>query len=326
NDWLRFRVESGGNIDLSSLTSTTGRVWFDIAEQGSLRLGNLALTSDARFEMRHISSQVDVAGSLFLSSSSQFLMAPGAQVKVGGDFLFQQTDETQLQFDRGILQLNGSGIQYLEAGGVDGGVGGSTSANFGIGRLEIGEPGAPTTVHVLDLFDNDNRGLAGEFEALYLYGLGGIDGLFLNEGSTLVLNDINVYAWMDGAMTLLNDLFGDEVVGVPMGAGFIVSYEPETGDFDLDGDVDFDDIDELVLALNSSAAYEDAFGLPAHLVGDVDGDGDHDFDDIDGFVALLTGGSAAAQAVPEPSAAVLLLIGLAACSFRFRTFRAIAAL
>lgn len=59
------------------------------------------------------------------------------------------------------------------------------------------------------------------------------------------------------------------------------------GDMDCDGDVDFDDIDDFVLALNDRAGYETMFGVPPKLKGDIDVDGDQDFDDIAPFVDLL---------------------------------------
>jgi hypothetical protein len=69
-----------------------------------------------------------------------------------------------------------------------------------------------------------------------------------------------------------------------------------TGDLDLSGGVDQDDIATLVLGLNSPQAYADLFGIPAALAGDTDGDGDLDFDDLSGFAAIL-GGNAVATAV-----------------------------
>jgi hypothetical protein len=79
------------------------------------------------------------------------------------------------------------------------------------------------------------------------------------------------------------------------------------GDMDLDGDVDFDDIDDFVLGLNNAAAYEAIYGLPPSTHGDTDDDGDQDFDDINGFVSILGGADLArVQAVPEPPAWVLL--------------------
>ena len=67
------------------------------------------------------------------------------------------------------------------------------------------------------------------------------------------------------------------------------------GDMDCDGDVDFDDINDFVLGLNSPADYESMYGIPPSVKGDIDMDGDQDFDDISGFVGILSGGGD-----PEP--------------------------
>lgn len=79
-----------------------------------------------------------------------------------------------------------------------------------------------------------------------------------------------------------------------------------TGDMDLDGDADFDDIAPFVLGINDPDAYESNLGVPSAWAGDTDGDGDLDFDDIAGFVVIL-GGGAGDAAVPEPSSLVLLV-------------------
>ena len=47
---------------------------------------------------------------------------------------------------------------------------------------------------------------------------------------------------------------------------------------DGDGDVDFDDIDALVLALVNPSDYEAMYGVPPERRGDIDRDGDNDFD------------------------------------------------
>jgi hypothetical protein len=80
----------------------------------------------------------------------------------------------------------------------------------------------------------------------------------------------------------------------------------------MDGDVDFDDIDDFVLALGDPAAYELAFGVPPETTGDIDGDGDVDFDDIPGFVDALTGGSISALPAstgPIQSASIATMLG-----------------
>lgn len=295
-------MESGGTVDLSSLsTSGGGRIWFDVGEKSLLRLGNFAVTNKTRFELRHITSKVQATGSLFLNGTSQFLMAEGAQIEVGGDFLYQYTDEARMQFDRGQLHLDGSGMQYLEAGGSDNGLAGTAASNFGIGRLEIGEDGAPTTVHVLDLFNNGNRGTTGE-EALYLGGLGGADGLVIHAGSVLVLNGINVYAWLDGQMKHLNSLFGNEVMAIPMSAGLLALQQPLVGDYNFDGSVDGADLLE----------WQRGLGSAARLAADGNHNGGVDAGDLAAWQnhlgESLSQSNEGQTAVPEPAAVVLVLL------------------
>lgn len=84
-----------------------------------------------------------------------------------------------------------------------------------------------------------------------------------------------------------------------------------TGDMDCDGDVDFDDIDDFVLGLNSPQDYENQFGVPPEMKGDTDGDGDLDFDDIDEFVSILNSPlPEPPQTVPEPGTATLLAVAI----------------
>lgn len=82
------------------------------------------------------------------------------------------------------------------------------------------------------------------------------------------------------------------------------------GDMDVDGDTDFDDIDDFVLGLQMPSQYESNSGLPPRALGDTDQDADQDFDDIPGFVGILT--SPPAQGVPEPSTAGLAVLAILA--------------
>ncbi len=77
----------------------------------------------------------------------------------------------------------------------------------------------------------------------------------------------------------------------PLIADFILPLVPAVcaGDLDCDGDIDFFDIDPLVLAFSGEAAYLAAYPSCQWLSGDADGDGDVDFFDIDPFIALLGG-------------------------------------
>ena len=98
--------------------------------------------------------------------------------------------------------------------------------------------------------------------------------------------------------------------------GYEVKPSLFVGDMDRDGDVDFDDIDDFVLALNNPALYKSTYCVPGALPVDTDGDADHDFDDITGFVDILVSGSPGPQvsSVPEPSTLLLVCVALLGAS------------
>jgi len=83
------------------------------------------------------------------------------------------------------------------------------------------------------------------------------------------------------------------------------------GDMDIDGDIDFDDIDDFVLGLNNASDYFDLHRVSPILHGDVNRDSFFDFDDIAGFVELLANASASSlQTIPEPSTILLVAVAL----------------
>jgi len=227
DDWLRFRVDTGGQIDLSSLRSITGRTMFDVNGDGVLKLGDVAITATTYFNINSPDTDVDVQGSLYLDGASKLTMVHGATMELEGDFFYAYTDESQLATTEAILHFDGSGVQFLEVGGENLGLGGPTAGNFGFGRLLVGQEGSPTTVLPVDLFDNGNR-TGGGREALYLFGVGGLDGLELLGGSTLVLDGIDVYSWQDGEMVYLNDLFDPGVKKIAYAGGTIMIPEPSS--------------------------------------------------------------------------------------------------
>ncbi|MBN2473428.1 MAG: PEP-CTERM sorting domain-containing protein [Pirellulales bacterium] len=227
DDWVRFLIDSGGEIDLSSVRSLTGRVQLSVGADGILTLGDVAVTETTQLYVNHPGADVNVHGSLYLSGSSSLVMAEGAAMAIEGALYYAYTDPSRLATDTAIFEFNGSGIQFLEVGGEDLGVDGSTAGNFGIGRLVVGQEGQPTSVMPLDLFDNGNR-TGGAHEALYLYGVGGLDGLELVDGSTLVLNNVNVYAMVEGSMVHLNSLISPGAMAAPFSHGTIMVPEPSS--------------------------------------------------------------------------------------------------
>lgn len=254
NDGLLFHVRSQSTIDLSSLQAVGGgRYEFRVEAEGTLLLGDFTVTNDTTFNIDDATSNVVVSGSLLLDGPAEFNVATGGGLAVAGNFSFAGDDEAAFQSSSGVLTMNGSGSfgdpQYLEVGGQDLGLPGvdfgdptdvnnpfvtiGDSGNFNLGKLVIGAGGqSPTVVELLDAIDNGNRQST---EALYLSGIGG-DGLEIFGGSTLNIESIDVYAFLDGEWTHLNALFDDGVTQIPLGSivsdpeadGFVVVPEPAT--------------------------------------------------------------------------------------------------
>ena len=226
DDWLRILVESSGQIDLSALQSVSvGNVVFDIEAEGSLKLGDFTVTGNTTFNINDATSDVDVAGSLLLDALSKFNVATAGGISVGGNFSFATQDETAFNSSSGILAMDGAGTfvnpQFLEVGGEDLGLPAvltdptvipGDNGNFAIGQLIVGQEGQSTIVALLDAIDNGNRS---SLEALYLPGFGS-DGLQVLGGSTLVIDAINVYAFLDGEWLLLNDQFVGGITQIRM--------------------------------------------------------------------------------------------------------------
>jgi hypothetical protein len=147
----------------------------------------------------------------------------------------------------------------------------------------------------------------------------GVIGLYTTESRAVDLAGDEFLTLSDDLLTLTMSLHAvdDEIVQLRV---LTELFSVLTGDMDLDGDVDFDDVDNFVLGLNDAAAYKSMFGISSSVGGDTDGDGDHDFDDIDGFVTIVVAHmNAHAATVPEPSTLVLAAIGLlGAGGYRWR--------
>lgn len=223
------RAFNGGTIDLTGLRTITGARsdvynaddWLTIQSDaaGVVRLGDVALRQRARIRVLGTDFGV-VAENIHLAAPASIGLEDDGSLDLTGSFSFDNGSDTQIGMTDGGVRFRGGNGHFLEVGGADGGPGGSSAGNFGIGRLEVGTSVEPATVLVVDRFDNGNRGESGEPEALYLYGLDDVS-LLLHPGSKLVIGDIPVYALVGGAMERLNDLLGPGTGAAEFGDGLI---------------------------------------------------------------------------------------------------------
>ena len=228
-DRLEFFAQSGASIDLTALQSITGNsaTRFTASGGGTINLGDLTVSENVQFVVSDITSTIDFAGSLIMHSGTASF-ATGSTLAIGNHFSQSLTDETDFVASSAILQmsspsLRAAGEQFLEVAGLDvGNMNPGNNGNFGFGQLVVGADGGPATrVTLLDVVDNGNRGGSGDPEALYLFGLGGPEGLIINTGSTLLINNINVYFFDDGEWVHLNSLFGPDEYVIPFDNGFV---------------------------------------------------------------------------------------------------------
>jgi len=183
---------NSGTVEVAGgQTLTVGAGARTFHNTGVLRVGNAA-TIDFRGTLR-----IDEAG--ILDSH------PFGEIRVGGDLLGDGTNAAGFASE-GVLQLGTAdgpaSWQLLEVMGEDlGDVEGGFSQNFAHGCLRVEN----TTVELVDLANN-SPGVAPE--ALY------VDTLVVPAGTTLILNDLNVYtrtAQIEG--TIVGTV---QVIGVPL--------------------------------------------------------------------------------------------------------------
>ncbi len=301
-------------VDLSSLQQIShgGRhARIEAIGGGEVVLGSLfALDPSLRVEAADADSTLRVLGSIHKHAGNLLAGSPGANLRVGGRFGQEETDPTRLPLgdkDNGGARviMDGAADRLLEVGGTDvsTAVGFLPDGNFGFGQLVVGADGEATTVRLLDVADNGHRG--GLPEALYLYGVeipaaavnaaediepAREHGLKIGPGSTLVLNNLNVYAWDEtaGSYVDIKSLFDEGVTSIPYDEGTIELRRGSAVAGDVwhrPGRVANGAVDDADVTLMLEAAR----GASPHARFDLDADGDADGDDVDYLLHTILG-------------------------------------
>ncbi|MCK4340657.1 MAG: hypothetical protein KAY37_02895 [Phycisphaerae bacterium] len=221
--------------------------------------------------------QLDLDGALRLIGAADITVEPGPTVTLAGDFDNQSNNAAVFDWSGGLM-LDGTAVQTFEVAGTDlGAVPAGLADNFALGELELA---SGADVQFVDTFDNDLIPQSPCGEALY------VDTLVLRNGSSITLNDCNIYYIQlsdEGASITLN------------GCGELLLISTSAvcpGDSNCDDSVSWRDIDYLVAAMNDNVSAWEAMFLPGTPTcsfenNDVNADGTVNWRDIDPFVALM---------------------------------------
>jgi hypothetical protein len=229
-------------------------------------LGDLKSGSTVNADLLHANTLLDVDGSILMGEQFDLNAPNGGLITVGQRFCFSHGNEADLELANATVQFDGAGTdeqpQRFEVGGFDIGIDFPCDSfdndNFGFGQLIVGTADQPTVVELRDDVDNGNTA-GGNPEALYLFGS---DALQIRSGSTLVINELNVY--LCESQTSIKDMFSKGVDEIPFDEGFIrMGTLPVVGDINGDGSVNISDLLELLAAWGDCP--EGAF-CPADIV------------------------------------------------------------
>ena len=196
---------SGGTIDASGLNAGPGS--FQVQSGGNLLLASLNLHNSS-LTVSGANSILTLQGNLSSDITSSLSLGASTTVIVSGNLSNAGTNETRYTASSAAVEFVGPEEHTLEVAGLDlGPVNPGNNGNFGLGQLLVGQLDSPATLMLVDLVDNGNR-LAGKDEALYLFGSGGDGGLSLLDGSTLVLNHLDAYDYVNGSWVSLQSVLG----------------------------------------------------------------------------------------------------------------------
>jgi hypothetical protein len=187
-------IAENGTLVVSQAITGTGKV--SVADGATLNLSGYDVHT-GNFEM---------LGSAALTGGS------GRTFNLTKNFSFTQTDESKWNSGAGFrLEMSGGGgggRQSLEVGGHDyGAVDTGFTDNFHLEKLSLTE--VATYAYLVDAFDNGNRGSP---EALY------VDSLSLADGTTLNLNGLHLYTYLEGYTEVLagDTRFGGTIIDSPV--------------------------------------------------------------------------------------------------------------
>jgi hypothetical protein len=283
---LYTNLTNGGDVIITGNTTLVGDVLNDATGRIYLQIGTTTLIGNltnhgaviGNFGLADTAGRLDLLGDFVADAAASLRLAQAGTVfSVTGGYDNAINDAARFDLHVATLQFRGALVPQLvevmstDLGPVVAGLDPNGVGHFPLGTLQIGA-GAPTTVQLVDLRDNDGLG-QGTPEAVY------VDTLQIDAGATLDNSTYKVY---------YNTLVNHGAVTHPDNLVRITTLVP--GDLNCDGVVDFGDINPFVLALSDPAGYQAAFPNCDILNGDCSGNGSVDFDDINPFVAILSGG------------------------------------